>query len=96
MRNLFVILSFVLVISLLFGCSAGRYHKQELPDPQSFNAHFGEMDLDGNDLVNWTEFKDRFPQAEEKVFAAFDLNGDGYIDHEEWQKFMEAHGMKHG
>jgi hypothetical protein len=51
------------------------------------------MDLDGNDLVNWTEFKDRFPQGEEKVFDAFDLNGDGYIDHEEWHKFKEAHGL---
>ena len=93
MRHFLSILSFVLIIGLVFGCSAGRYHKHELPDPESFNAHFGDMDLDGNDLVNWTEFKDRFPQAEEKEFDALDLNGDGYIDHEEWHKFKEAHGL---
>ena len=92
MRIFFLMLSFVLIIGFSFGCSAGRYHKQELPDPQSFKADFGELDLDGNDLVNRTEFKDRFPQAEEKVFGAFDLNGDGYIDRKEWQKFMQAHG----
>ena len=96
MKYVVLLMSMALVIGLLSGCASGRYHKEALPDPQGFNAHFGDMDLDGNELVNWTEFKDRFPQAEEKVFAAFDLNGDGYIDHEEWRKFMEAHGMKQG
>ena len=53
------------------------------------------MDLDGNELVNWTEFKDQFPQAEENAFKAVDLNGDDYIDHEEWHEFKEAHGLTH-
>jgi len=36
-----------------------------------------------------------FPQAEPAVFAAIDLNKDGNIDHDEWHKFKEAHGLKH-
>ena len=95
MKHLVLLLSLALMIGLLSGCAADRYHKEALPDPQGFNAHFGDMDLDGNNLVNWTEFKDQFPQGDEKVFNAVGLNGDGYIDHEEWHEFKEAHGLTH-
>ena len=95
MKHVILLLSLALVIGLWLGCASDRYHKEALPDPQGFNAHFGDMDLDGNDLVNWTEFKDQFPQAEEKVFKAIDLNDDGYIDHEEWHEFKVAHGLTH-
>lgn len=95
MKHLVLLLSLALVIGLMSGCASDRYHKEALPDPQGFNAHFGDMDLDGNELVNRTEFKDQFPQANENVFKAIDLNGDGYIDHEEWHEFKEAHGLTH-
>ena len=95
MKHVVLFLSMALVIGLLSGCAPDRYHKEALPDPQGFNAHFGDMDLDGNDLVNWTEFKDQFPQGDENVFKAVDLNGDDYIYHEEWHKFKEAHGLTH-
>ena len=86
----------MLVIGMISGCaSQGRHHKDALPDPQGFNAHFPDMDADGDDLVSWTEFQNHFPQAVPEVFKAVDLNGDGNIDHDEWHQFKEAHGLKH-
>ena len=65
-----------------------------MPDPESFNAHFGDMDTDGDDLVNLEEFSAYFKHVDPKVFNAFDLNQDGNIDHDEWHQFKEAHGLK--
>ena len=58
-------------------------------------AHFPDLDIDGDDRVNWAEFKKRFPEAEQKVYEALDLNGDGSVDHDEWHEFKAAHGLKH-
>ena len=86
----------VLVFVLFFACSGrNTYHKSSMPDPKSFNAHFGDMDSDGDDLVNWDEFKAHFPNAVTEVFAAIDLNKDSALDHDEWHKFKAAHGLKH-
>ena len=38
-----------------------------MPDPQSYNAHFGDMDANGDDFVNWEEFSAHFQNAEQKV-----------------------------
>ena len=65
-----------------------------MPDPKSFNAHFGDMDTGGDDLVNWEEFKAFFPQAVPEVFQAIDLNGDKLLDHDEWHAFKDAHGLR--
>lgn len=65
-----------------------------MPDPKSFNAHFGDMDANGDVLVTWNEFAAYFRNAEEKVFNAVDLNQNGNIDHDEWHEFKEAHGLK--
>lgn len=89
----------ILLVAALFlaaGCSThSRYHKSPLPSPESYNAHFGDMDADGDDLVKWSEFKDYFPQAEKRVFEALDLNGDEAVDHDEWHRFKDAHGLRH-
>ena len=86
----------VSVLALLAGCgSKGKYHDTTLPDPKGYNAHFGDMDSKKDGLVTWEEFKAYFPQAEPKVFSAIDINKDGAIDHDEWHKFKEAHGLKH-
>ena len=86
----------ILVVGMLSGCaSQSQHHKENLPDPKSFNAHFPNMDSDRDDLVNWTEFKDHFPQAPPEAFKATDLNGDGNIDHDEWHQFKKAHGLEH-
>lgn len=65
-----------------------------MPDPQSLNAHFGDMDANGDGLVTWDEFAAYFQNAEEKVFNVVDLNQNGNIDHDEWHEFKEAHGLK--
>ncbi len=96
MKKLVFFLSLVLAVGLLLSCaSKARYHKEKLPDPKGFNAHFPDMDADGDNLVNWSEFKRRFPQAPPEAFMATDLNGDARIDHDEWHQFKEAHGLGH-
>jgi hypothetical protein len=86
----------IILIMLNVGCSTGtKHHKTDMPDPQTFNAHFGDIDADGDDLVNWEEFAAHFKNADQEVFNAIDLNQDGNIDHDEWHEFKEAHGLKH-
>ena len=96
MKKFVFFLSLILVVSILSGCtSQSKHHKDNLPDPKGFNAHFPDMDSDGDDLVSWAEFNDHFPQAPPEAFKATDLNGDGNIDHDEWHQFKEAHGLGH-
>jgi hypothetical protein len=96
MKKLLLFMSLSVVIGLLAACtSQPKHHQDNLPDPKGFNAHFPDMDADGDDLVNWAEFKAHFPQAVPEVFKAIDLNGDGNIDHDEWHEFKEAHDLGH-
>ena len=86
----------LVVFVLIFACSGkNTYHKGPMPDPKSFNAHFGDMDSDDDDLVKWDEFKAHFPNAVTEVFTAIDLNADNALDHDEWHKFKAAHGLEH-
>lgn len=83
-------------LAWIVGCAPhARYHDHPLPDPASYNAHFGDMDADGNDAVSVQEFTAYFPESKPQVFEALDLNRDGVIDHDEWHRFKEAHGLKH-
>lgn len=66
-----------------------------MPDPKTFNAHFGDMDADSDELLDGNEFKAHFPHATDEVFKAIDGNGDKRIDHDEWHRFKKAHGLKH-
>lgn len=96
MKNLIFCLGLILAAGMLVACAAqSSFHKEKMPDPKSFNAHFPDMDADGDDLVNWAEFKDYFPQADPMVFKAVDLNEDENINHDEWHQFKEAHGLEH-
>ena len=94
MKKLLIVTAGVLLVSLAACAGNAPYHKTPMPDPKTFKAHFGDMDANGNDLVDWEEFKSYFPHAEPKVFAAIDNNGDNQIDHDEWHAFKEAHGLK--
>ncbi len=88
----------VLVCLLTAGCASEKpkmYHEHALPDPEGYNAHFGDMDTNGDERVSWDEFKAYFPQTEPKVFATLDMNKDGVVDHDEWHAFKEAHGLEH-
>lgn len=96
MNKTHYLIGFIILILLLAGCAGdSRHHKASMPDPGSFNAHFGDMDTDGDDLVSWEEFKSQFPQATKDIYQELDLNGDGKVDHDEWHEFKEAHGLKH-
>ena len=84
------------VFTLFLACSGKTtYHKSPMSDPKSFNAHFGDMDSNGDDLISQDEFKAYFPKAEPSVFETIDLNADNVLDHDEWHKFKAAHGLKH-
>jgi major membrane immunogen (membrane-anchored lipoprotein) len=94
-KTTYLIVSIILIL-LLAGCAGdSRHHKASMPDPRTFNAHFGDMDTDGDDLVSWAEFKSHFPQATKEIYQELDLNGDGKVDHDEWHEFKAAHGLKH-
>lgn len=85
-----------ILVAMVVGCASGyKHHKTALPDPKSYNAHFGDMDGDGDELVSWDEFRTFFEHAEPNVFKAVDSNRDGRIDHDEWHAYKEAHGLKH-
>jgi len=96
MKRRFLLIILMVLVMLIAGCSSHKkYHSKDMPDPGAYNAHFGDMDANGDDLVNWKEFKAHFENAEQKVFDAVDLNQDGSIDHDEWHAFKAAHGLKH-
>lgn len=62
-----------------------------------YNAHFGDMDKNADDLVVKEEFTDYF-KANNKPEAAFvliDADKSGGIDHDEWHNFKKAHGYEH-
>ena len=88
---------FIIMLGTLSACASHpkTFHKSAMPDPQAYNAHFGDMDTDSNAAVTWEEFQQYFPQAETKVYETLDINGDGVVDHHEWHQFKTAHGMKH-
>lgn len=88
----------VLVLAIiLVACSSSKsYHKDKLPDPSAYQAHFPDLDTNGDELVNWSEFKQYFPDTNDQVFKALDLNKDNGVDHDEWHAFKAAHGLKHG
>jgi hypothetical protein len=91
----FVPFSLLLAVIWIAACSGqSNYHKTELPDPASFNGHFGDMDADADALVDWEEFKAFFPQAVPEVFEAIDMNHDKGLDHDEWHAFKDAHGLR--
>jgi hypothetical protein len=86
----------LVAFTLFFACSEKTtYHKAQMPDPKSFNAHFGDMDSNDDGLVSRDEFNAYFPKAETTVFDSIDLNADNALDHDEWHKFKAAHGLKH-
>jgi hypothetical protein len=95
MRQTVTVLIALLAIGFLAACAGTMNpHGKNMPDPAAFNAHFDDMDRNGDGQVKWTEFKRYFPDAEPKVFLATDLNDDSVIDRDEWHQFKAAHGLK--
>ena len=46
----------------------------------TYNGHFGDIDTDGDDQLNWKEFKEYFSHADKDAFKKIDANNDGLID----------------
>ena len=96
MKVLTLIGIFVLILAAAaMAASPQKQAAYNIPDAKSYNTHFGNMDPNKDGMVTWQEFKAHFPNANEKVFAAIDLNKDGAIDHDEWHQFKEAYDLKH-
>lgn len=95
MKKTLIIIGAILMTVMVTSCtSQKRYHDKPLGDPSGYRAHFPEMDSNGNGLVTWEEFKNRFPDTNADVFTALDQNEDGGIDHDEWHNFKKAHCKK--
>ena len=96
MKKAAMVLTLFALTGFLFGFTAEQKpEKMDLPDAQSYNAHFPNMDKSKDGKVNWEEFMAYFPQATPAVFEAIDLNKDKSLDHNEWHKFKAAYGLKH-
>jgi len=96
LKRVAMVLALVALTVFLFGFTAEQKpQKADIPNPESYNVHFPNMDNDKDRKVNWEEFKAYFPQATPQVFEAIDLNKDKSLDHDEWHKFKAAYGLKH-
>jgi len=96
MKRVVTVLALFALTGFLFGFAAEqKQQKMDIPNAESYNAHFPNMDKDKDRKVNWEEFKAYFPQATPQVFEAIDLNKDKSLDHDEWHKFKAAYGLKH-
>ena len=86
-----------MIITAWAGCAPAKkmHHHEALPQPSGYNAHFPDMDINGDDRVTWEEFKRYFPETDQKVYKALDLNKDQAVDLDEWHAFKKAHGLGH-
>jgi len=90
---IFIVLNFIFFS--LTGCSYNKHMNKHKADKQKYNAHFGDIDADGDDLINLEEFNNYFPHAKKKAFKKADMNKDKLLDHEEWHTFKANRGYKH-
>ena len=89
------ILLAVIVALALVGCGhQAKQHKAMNMEIKSYDAHFPDMDVNGDGLVSWDEFNRQFADAEKNVFRAIDLNTDGNLNHDEWHEFKAGSGHK--
>lgn len=96
MHKIHYLAGVMILMFTIAGCAGdSRHHQASMPDPGAFNAHFGDMDTDGDQGLSWEEFKAHFPQATREIYQELDLNKDNAVDHDEWHEFKEAHDLKH-
>ena len=82
-------------LSILFIALVTPSYSSDSKKKPDYSGHFGDMDIDGDDQVNWKEFKKYFSHAEDQIFKKADKNNDELIDHDEWHEFKEAYGYDH-
>jgi len=86
---------FLISLSILFAALISPAYSSDHKEKHIYDGHLGDIDTDGDDQINWKEFKKHFSHAEEDVFKKIDINNDGLIDHDEWHEFKAAQGYKH-
>ena len=99
MKRLLLLIIPILLVILVSACSSHKkHHNTDMPDAKSFNAHFGDMDANGDDLVNAADFA-VFAECYEgpngtppEICGVFDFNGDAVIDLQDYAAFQEAAG----
>ena len=95
-KKVAAVLALFALTGFLLGFTAEQKPQKDIiPDAESYNVHFPNMDKNKDRKVNWEEFKTYFPQATPQVFEAMDLNKDTSLDHDEWHQFKAAYGLKH-
>jgi Ca2+-binding EF-hand superfamily protein len=82
-------------MGILLAAVINPVYSSDNKNKQDYSAHFGDIDLNGDDQVKWKEFEKYFPHAEEDVFKKADANNDGSIDHDEWHNYKAAQGYGH-
>lgn len=96
MKRMLSCILFAVVLALAFG-GCVHHAKQDKAmnmEMKSFDAHFPDMDTNGDKLVNWGEFKNQFSDSDKDVFEVIDINKDGNIDHDEWHDSKATQGSK--
>ena len=86
---------FIIGVCIILSTGAAFSASQEKTEKPDFSGHFGDMDTNKDERVDWNEFKAYFPHAEIKVFKKADGNNDQKIDHDEWHEFKDQHGYGH-
>jgi hypothetical protein len=64
-----------------------------------YQAHFGNLDTNGDGKMDMSEYAGHFPQGDPGFFTEADADKDGALDHDEWHDFKEKHaagGAGHG
>ena len=91
MKKILLLLSLIILLAAFITPA----YSSDLKKKPDYSGHFGDMDLDGDDQINWKEFKQYFSHAEKQMFKKADGNNDKLIDHDEWHEFKDAYGYGH-
>jgi Ca2+-binding EF-hand superfamily protein len=100
-RVCLVLVLFFIVASATAALCGQSYPQKEDDNKgggMALNAHLSDLDTDGDDTLNFKEFKSAFPSTEQKAFDFLDSDKDGMLNHDEWDRFKEMHkgmGMHH-
>ena len=86
-----IILAFMVAGTLAFASTA-------YAGGDKYEGHFGDMDTNGDEIVNQEEFVAFFKDNADPAgaFTIIDQDSSGSLDHDEWHAFKSAHGYGHG
>ena len=95
---IFPLVAVVFFIGSLTAAQAGEYNKKHnkmgkghTGSGMMMDMHFNDLDSDGNSVLSFEEFKQRFPTSTEKSFNTLDTDRNGTLSHDEWHRFKEMH-----